>query len=380
MPTRGVLQERAPDVGFAVEYDGGMKQACAKGAAAFTLLVADEPQLQRILKGDDYSAARAYVRGEFEVSGDLVAAVRLKHNYTHSRFFHRLWSVAARWAPSRIETWFQSKKRAAENIRYHYDVSNEFYAKFLDSRMVYSEGYFEDPSWSLEQAQQAKLDGICRDLDLRPGERFLDVGCGWGALLIHAAECYGAQATGCTLSHGQHEFTDAAIAARGLEKQARVEEIDYRDISQRFEKIASIGMFEHVGRRRLGKYFQKIYSMLEDGGLFLNSGITRPQAVSDDPQTLFLLKRVFPGGELAHLSDVIRKAEGAGFRILKARNLAKHYARTCRIWVERLRGKKESCVSLVGKEKYRTWLLYLAASAASFEDGHTEAFSILMGK
>jgi cyclopropane-fatty-acyl-phospholipid synthase len=376
----GVLRERAPDVSYAVEYDGGMRQARGEGAVVFTLVVVDEPQLQRILKGDDYLVAQAYVRGEFDVRGDLVAAVRLKQKYTHSRFFHRLRLATVRWGPSRIESWFQSKQRAAENIRFHYDVSNEFYAKFLDSRMVYSEGDFGDQSWSLEQAQQAKLDGICRDLDLRPGERFLDVGCGWGALLIHAAECYGAQATGCTLSRNQHDFAGAAIAARGLEKRVRVEEIDYRNISQRFEKIASIGMFEHVGRRRLGKYFRKMYSLLADGGLFLNSGITRPQAVGDDPQTLFLLKRVFPGGELAHLADVIREAEGAGFRILKVRNSAKNYARTCRIWAERLRENRESCVSLVGEEKYRTWLLYLAASAASFEDGHTGVFSVLMGK
>ncbi|MGP8244662.1 MAG: class I SAM-dependent methyltransferase [Bryobacteraceae bacterium] len=380
MPASAVPQERARGFCYAIEYKGGTKQTRGEGVAAFTLLVADEPQLESILKGDDYSVAQAYVRGEFEVRGDLAAALRLKRKYTRSRFFQRLWSAAAQWGPSRIETWFQSKERAAENIHYHYDVSNEFYAKFLDSRMVYSEGYFEDPGWSLERAQQAKLDGICRDLDLRPGERFLDVGCGWGALLIEAAECYGAQATGCTLSRGQHDFAVAAIAARGLEKRVTVREMDYRDICQRFDKIASIGMFEHVGRHRLGKYFQKIYSLLEDGGLFLNSGITRPQAVKDDPQTWFLLKRVFPGGELAHLPAVMREAERAGFRILKVRNLAKDYARTCQIWVERLREKRESCIRLVGEERYRTWLLYLAASAASFEDGHTEVFSILTVK
>jgi len=155
-------------------------------------------------------------------------------------------------------------------------------------------------------------------------------------------------------------------------------EQDYRDLPGRFDRISSIGMFEHVGKRRLGEYFRRIHGMLEPGGRFINSGISRPQDVHDDPQTRFLLKRVFPGGELAHLSDLIREAERAGFSILDLRNLRADYARTCREWVANLKSNLDGCVALVGETIYRTWLLYLAASACSFEKGESEVFSIVM--
>jgi cyclopropane-fatty-acyl-phospholipid synthase len=167
---------------------------------------------------------------------------------------------------------------------------------------------------------------------------------------------------------------------RSLELQARVkvQEQDYRDLPGRFDRISSIGMFEHVGRRRLGEYFVRIHNMLEPGGRFVNSGISRPQDVHDDPQTRFPRKRVFPGGELAHLSDVIREAEHASLSILDVRNLRRDYARTCRAWVANLKSNRDYAVALVGEEIYRTWLLYLAASACSFEKGESEVFSIVM--
>jgi cyclopropane-fatty-acyl-phospholipid synthase len=372
------LRAATPD-SYAVEYRNG-KRTINGDTPAFTFCVIDDAQLQRILTLDDCSAARAYIRGEFDVSGDLVAALRLKTRHSRPGLAHWLWTAAASCAPVRIETWLQSRKRAANNIRFHYDRSNEFYQEFLDSRLIYSEGYFKDPAWSLEQAQEAKLEGICRDLNLRPGERFLDVGCGWGALVIHAAERFEAQAMGCTLSHRQFDFARAAIRRKGLERRVVVEEIDYRAVSRRFDKIASIGMFEHVGRHRLCAYFRKIYSLLEDGGLFLNSGIIRPQGVKNDPQTWFLLRNVFPGGELVNLADMIRFAEDAGFNIVRIESVRKDYALTCRAWVDRLQANAESCMKLVGEKSYRTWLLYLAASALGFESGQTDVFTVLMSK
>jgi cyclopropane-fatty-acyl-phospholipid synthase len=246
--------------------------------------------------------------------------------------------------------------------------------------LIYSAALFEDPSWQLDQAQQARLKRICEDLDLRADQRFLDVGCGWGGLLVYAADSRRARATGCTLSHNQYEFANSLIHARGLEQRASVQELDYRDLWLRFDKIASIGMFEHVGRWRLGQYFRKIYSLLERGGMFLNSGIVRPENVTDNSQTWFLLRRVFPGGELAHLSEIVRAAEGAGFGIVRIESLRKHYARTCQEWVRRLCQNMDKCVGLVGEQTYRTWLLYLAASAVNFEAGTTDVFSILMEK
>ncbi|HXJ13199.1 MAG TPA: class I SAM-dependent methyltransferase [Candidatus Limnocylindrales bacterium] len=343
-------------------------------------MIADEKHLERIWAADDYSVATAFIRGDFDIAGDIIAALRLRHRRSHRSLREWLLAAAARFNPTQLETWIQSQKRARGNIRFHYDRSNDFYRKFLDSRFVYSSGYFQDPSWSLEQAQYAKLDLICQKLNLQPGEQFLDVGCGWGALVIHAVQRYGARATGCTLSSSQYEFASSAIAARGLEDRAVLRETDYRNLSGRFRKIASVGMFEHVGRHRLGRYFRKIYNLLEENGLFLNSGITRPEWIVDGAQTYFLQKKVFPGGELAHLSDVVRQAEKAGFEVLAVESIRVHYARTCREWVARLQQNAESCLNLVGRETYRTWLLYLAASALSFDVGQTNAYQIMMAK
>ena len=370
----------AARVGYSVEYASGKREIHGPGPPAFTISAADESQFERILKGNAYRAALGFIRGKFRISGDLIAALRLRQTYSHRSLVEGLYAVAARLAPARIETWFQSRKRAAANIRFHYDVSNEFYETFLDSRMVYSAALFRDASWPLDRAQEAKLEEICEDLELQPGERFLDVGCGWGGVLLHAAERYHVHACGCTLSHSQYEYTKSLIHARGLEECAAVEEMDYRDVSRHFDKISSIGMFEHVGRHRLDGYFRKIYSSLDKGGLFLNSGIVRPQSVGSGVQTWFLLRRVFPGGELAHLSDVVRAAEGAGFVIRKIQSLRADYARTCQEWVARLRRNRDLAVGLVGEETYRTWMLYLAASALNFESGQTDVFSIVMGK
>lgn len=367
-------------VGYAVEFRSGRRERHGEGPPSFTISVANESHFERILKGSVYAVALDFIRGGYDVSGDLVAAIRWREQNSHRAFLDSWWALAARFAPVRMETWLQSRQPAARNIRQHYDISTDFYRMFLESRLVYSAALFENESWSLDQAQEAKLRKICEDLDLQAGERFLDVGCGWGALIGYAADCYKAQATGCTLSHSQYEFARGLLDARGLEQSARVFELDYRDLAGRFDKIASIGMFEHVGRHRLTKYFRKIHSLLEPGGLLLNSGIMRPEGVSDDPQTWFLLRRVFPGGELAHLSQVIRAAEKAGFVVVRIESLRKNYARTCQEWVARLRRNRDACIALVGEQIYRTWLLYLAASAISFEQGRTNVFSILLAR
>jgi cyclopropane-fatty-acyl-phospholipid synthase len=366
--------------GYAIAFQNGEQQATGPGAPSFKISVADKAHLERILNADAYAGAMAFVRGEVSISGDLVAAVRAMSRVKACSFLHRLWTVAARLVRASLETYFQSRTRAAENIRFHYDRSNDFYGKFLDSHLVYSSALFIDPNWSLEEAQSAKLDLICRKLQLRPGDRFLDVGCGWGALMIHAAEQYGVYASGCTLSRNQYEYAGSTIAARGLERRAQVLEMDYRCLSGRFRKIASIGMFEHVGRNRLEDYFRTVCRLLEDDGLFLNSGITRPQRIRDDPETYFLQEEVFPGGELEHLCDVVRYAENAGFEVLELESIRVHYGRTCREWVKRLQRNAKSCEESVGERTYRIWLLYLAASAMNFEDGQTDAYQILMAK
>jgi cyclopropane-fatty-acyl-phospholipid synthase len=372
-------QKSSPET-YAVRFPAGAEEVHGEGHPGFTLIVRDRRQLQRLLDADAYSAALSFIRGDFDVEGDLVAAVRFHLGRKHRGWREPLHAAAARLAPNRVETWFQTRARAAENIRYHYDRSAEFYKQFLDRRMVYSCAYFRTPDTPLDEAQVAKLDHICRKLDLRNGDRFLDIGCGWGALLIHAAERYGVEATGCTLSRNQAEYARESARHRVSGTEVAVHEMDFRDITGKFDRIASVGMFEHVGRHRLHSYFCRVNDLLEPDGLFLNHGIVRPEFVTDGAQTLFLQRRVFPGGELAHLSDIIRVAELTGFEVLDVEDLRPHYALTCRAWVERLQRNAAGCLDTADRETYRTWLLYLAGSAASFEDGLTSVSQLLLAK
>ena len=346
----------------------------------FEFIARDARQYRWLLQADLYSAALAFVRGDFDIRGDLIAAIRFKKETTRGGLRDVLFSMAARLAPKRIESWFQTRLRAARNIRFHYDRSNDFYRLFLDSRMVYSCAEFRDSGQSLDDAQLNKLDHICQKLALRREERFLDVGCGWGALVTRAAEEYGAVATGCTLSPQQHWFAAKQAIQKNLGNRIAIRECDYRALQGRFQKIASVGMFEHVGRRRLRQYFRKVFDLLEDDGLFLNRGIIHPEGTEADPETLFLQNKVFPGGELVGLSTVTREAERAGFEVLEVQNLRPHYALTCRRWVERLQKNAVECLRYVDPQTYRTWLLYLAGSVVNFEAASTDVHQILMAK
>ncbi|MGH9665622.1 MAG: class I SAM-dependent methyltransferase, partial [Bryobacteraceae bacterium] len=199
-------------------------------------------------------------------------------------------------------------------------------------------------------------------------------------LVTNAAECFGAESVGCTMSRQQYEFALDEVQTRGLSGRVLIKIEDYRDLRGSFDKIASIGMFEHVGRSRLKLYFERMYKLLSGSGLFLNRGVVRPERTTDGAETLFLQKRVFPGGELARLSEVVRIAGRAGFEVLSVKDLRLHYARTCRAWVEHLQRNAGECRNLVDDATYRTWLLYLAASAVNFEDGKTDATELVLAK
>jgi len=357
----------------AVFRDGTVRHS-GDGPPAFTFRLPSESALEHVLATDVYSAATAFVRGEFDVEGDLAAAIRFKGWQPRSSLRNRLLAAAARSATA-LESVFQSKAQTARHIRFHYDRSNDFYRLFLDPRMVYSCAYFHTPETPLEEAQLAKLDHICRKLDVRPGERFLDIGCGWGALLAHAAGRYGAVATGCTISRAQYEF-----ACARLEGRAHVLDLDYRDLTGHYDKIASVGMFEHVGLRRASQYFHKMAALLTPDGLFLNHAIARPQGVEDDAASLFVRRRIFPGNQLIHLSETIREAENAGFEVLDIENLRPHYARTCRLWQERLTANREAALRVADELTFRAWRLWLAASSLSFEEGVSAVYQVLMAK
>ena len=333
-----------------------------------------------LLRLDAYSAATAFVNGEITASGDIFQAVRffLSRSRPGAR---AVWSIARAWfGHLNLKTRLRDRKTTARDIQFHYDRSNEFYQQFLDSRMQYSEGHFAGPDCSLEEAQLAKLDRICRHLGLAPGQRFLDIGCGWGGLLAHAAGHFGVEGVGCTLSQRQFQLASETMGKLGLAGRVAIRLTDYCNLTGQFDRIASIGMFEHVGRRRMPEYFRKVYSLLAEDGLFLNRGIVRPEAATDQPETLFVQRNVFPGGQLIHLSEVVRDAGRAGFEVVSMEDVRQHYARTCRAWVANLTANAAGCRRLVDEATYRTWVLYLAASAVNFEDGQIDCVEVVYGR
>jgi cyclopropane-fatty-acyl-phospholipid synthase len=335
---------------------------------------------QWLARADAYSVALAFVNGQIEVHGDFVAAVRFQLSRSEDTWRRQFFDAICRWNPWRLTQRWATRDATARRIRFHYDRSNDFYRLFLDSQMVYSCAYFSRPDASLDQAQAAKLDHICRKLGLQPGDRFLDIGCGWGALVLNAARRFDASANGVTLSHRQFEYASERIRAERLGEHVTVREMDYRDVTGEFDKISSVGMFEHVGQAQLEVYFRKVNSLLAPGGLFLNHGITRPAPIHSDAQSLFIARSVFPGGQIVHLHDVIHAAENAGLEVLDIENLRRHYALTCRTWVDRLTARRDACLQVVDEPTWRTWQLYLAGSSVAFEEGGLGLHQVLLAK
>jgi cyclopropane-fatty-acyl-phospholipid synthase len=276
-------------------------------------------------------------------------------------------------------------------VRSHYDVGNAFYALWLDRRLVYSCAYFATGIEDLDAAQAAKLDHICRKLRLAPGERLLDIGCGWGGLVQYAAEHYGVQALGITLSQPQAELARERIAAAGLADRCQIEVRDYRDLppDASFDKIVSVGMVEHVGRRRLPTYFATAWRHLRPGGLFLNHGIAMAASGNGLSSLLsrlmwrrggFIQRYVFPDGELASSGEMLRAAEAQGWETRDVENLREHYTLTLRHWVRRLEAAHEEAAQRVGEQTYRVWRLYMAASAHGFAAGRLQLIQTLLSK
>ncbi len=323
--------------------------------------------------------ARAYVEGGIDIHGHPRDILAFGDRLCEGEACRdRKGSEAWKW-------WRHTRSRDRRNIQYHYDVSNEFYGLWLDARRVYSCAYFRDPGMSLEAAQEAKLDHICRKLDLKPGERFLDIGCGWGGLILWAAEHYGVHAVGITLSDNQHGHVKEEIKKRGLEGRVEVRLMDYRDVPEEggYDKIASVGMFEHVGRAHIDGYFRKIHGLLKPGGLVMNHGITSASPSSrglGSGISEFIDEYVFPGGELEHISEVMHHAVSGGLECLDAENLRPHYGRTLWEWVNRLESQSDKARELIGERKYRIWRIYMAGSAYAFDSGWLELWQLLAGK
>lgn len=273
-----------------------------------------------------------------------------------------------------------TKERDRRAISFHYDLPSDFFALWLDSRMVYSSAYFHSEGENLEAAQRRKLDYICRKLRLQPGERFLDIGCGWGGLVLYAAAEYGVESLGVTLSAHQAEVAKKRIREAGVGDRCRVKLEDYRDLDgERFDKIASVGMFEHVGEERLPAYYQRAWDLLKPAGVMLNHGISH-SAIYHRRGPSFIDHYVFPDGDIVPISTSLRAAESSGFEIRDVESLREHYALTLHHWVKRLENHAQEARNLTNDATYRTWRLYMAGSAHGFRSGRLNLYQVLLGK
>ncbi len=364
-----------------------------------TLVLNRPSALREMLEGgSEVAVAEAYLQEAFDVEGDLVAAFELADVLaSQTRGWTQTLSVAAllHRLPSFQPLHGKSIKRAvrlkgARNspnrdhlaIRFHYDVSNKFYALWLDPRMVYSCGYFENPEIDLETAQLRKLDHICRKLDLRPGERLLDVGCGWGGLLIHAATHYGVKAEGITLSENQFEWTQRLIREKSLQDRVTVRMADYRELEDEalYDRAVSVGMIEHVGRQNYGIYFRQILKLLKPGGLFLNHGIGLGPVPRLNEGEGFIENYVFPDSDLVSIGQMLDAAEKSSWEIRDVESLREHYALTLRHWVRKLESHHAEAIREVDETSYRIWRLYMAGSAHSFDCGYLSVYQTLLAK
>ena len=382
----------------------GVQFSLGRDNHAATLVIKNVKLFRKLIwRPDPLRLVEAYFFGEFHIEGDLYAFLKQSVHLQSLRFsmHDRISMLFAALFPKSTSAFVSekgfdtvrytkpvvarltrehSKTFNRQAIAFHYDVSNEFYRLWLDEQRVYSCAYFTNTDESLEQAQRNKLDHICRKLRLKTGERLLDIGCGWGALICWAAQHYGVYAHGITLSRQQYEFTRAKIRDLGLEKQVTVELRDYRDLPNDtvYDKVSSIGMFEHVGLKNLPTYTAIVQRVLKRGGLFLNHGITdNENGKQKSVGTEFIKRYVFPDGELDSMSNVQSVMEQANFEICDVEALRCHYALTLRHWVNRLEAQHKEALTHVSEATYRVWRLYMAGSALQFERGAIGVYQIL---
>jgi len=349
------------------------------------------------LPGTELALAEAYLYDDIDIEGniesvfdlaDAIAAATLgwRKKLAAARDLLRLPAQASehqsRRGPAHLNGQPHSVERDRQAVTFHYDVSNDFYALWLDTRMVYSCAYFASPDEDLDTAQARKLDTICRKLRLRPGQRLLDIGCGWGGLVIHAAQHYGVDATGITLSKPQADLANQRIAAAGLAGRCRVLVQDYRqvDAPSGYDALVSVGMFEHVGAALLPTYFAHAWQLLQPGGVFLNHGIA--SRATDKPQhgPSFSDAYVFPDGELVPINLTLRAAEDSGFEVRDVESLREHYALTLRHWVRSLEARHTEALKYVDESTFRVWRLFTSGSAHGFTHGRLNVYQALLVK
>ncbi len=342
-----------------------------------TVRVPDAKAIRYLLSPSLYNLGKAYVEGAIDVSGratDIIAVV------------NALAAAAKAPRPRLLRALVKlghTRARDAAAIRYHYDVSNEFYGAWLDPGMVYSCAYFENGDETLAEAQLKKIDHILRKIDLRPGHTLLDIGCGWGALAIRAAQRHGARCVGITLSENQAQLAREQVERAGMQHLVTIRLQDYRDVKGQFDRITSVGMFEHVGVKNLPAYFARMRDLLAPNGIAMNHGLTSTDTRSKAAPHgggEFIQRYVFPHGELAHLSKVRGAMQEGGLEALDIENLRRHYARTCEIWTDNFESKAEQIKLLAEPRQFRIWHVYLAGCAYAFANDWISLYQVVCGK
>ncbi|MEA3084042.1 MAG: cyclopropane-fatty-acyl-phospholipid synthase [Paraburkholderia sp.] len=331
--------------------------------------VRDPSALPLLFNSDVDSLTEAYVTERIDVDGKLEEVV------------DAVYRMPARSRPASRTN--HSRQGDKTSSRYYHDVSNDFYKLWLDERMVFSCGYFENGNETLDQAQLKKIDRVLSEIDVQPGQRLLDIGCGWGALVMRAAATYGARCVGVTLSENQYQLATERVRAAGLSDKVEIRLADYRDVRGRFERITRVGMFEHIGRDALPSYFSKVRGLLADNGILIDHRITPPDSDKGDTQASgseFLGGFMFPSGEPSHISGVTRALHESGLEAVDVQNLGRYCATTLRCWAERYEQHTERIRQTVGETKYRTWRVFLAGCAHAFSTRNASAHQIVCRK
>jgi len=402
-----------PPRSFSIRLWDGTEWSAA-GPAQFRLVLAHPGALHRMLRPPiEPSLGEAYIHGDFDIEGDLPAAfaglsamlarpLTLAGAAMGLRDYLNLPDAgparSAGRGPVRLRGARHSRDRDRQAVQYHYDVGNAFYALWLDRRMQYTSAYFPTGNEDLDTAQELKLEHICRKLRLKPGQSLLDIGCGWGGLALYAAAKYGVRVLGVTLSEEQARYAERRVAEAWMDGQVTIKRIDYRNLGhQLFDRIVSVGMFEHIGRDQLGGYFDQAWSRLRPGGLFLNHGIAlRPSTCGISGARparwrralgrclighgKFSQRHIFPDSELLPVSEVNLVAERAGFEVRDVENLREHYALTCRHWARRLEERAGEAIRLTDPVTFRTWRVHLASSINLFETGALSVHQTLLSR
>ena len=391
-PLRTQLEAALPQRPFTLRFwDGTELPATTGNGAGPTFTVRSPKAVGHALRAPgQLGLGRAYVSGELAID-DIDKVIELLSTWQPPPVDRsaqaRLALAAARAAgiqrpptPPRAELRPHGKRhsvaRDARSVRHHYDVGNEFFELFLDDSMTYSCAIFETPDQSLEDAQANKRETVCRKLALKPGERVLDVGCGWGSFAVHAAEHHGVHVTGITLSEPQAERARARAAEHGVADQVEIRVMDYRELrGEKFDAIASIGMVEHVGAANIDAYARGLASLLDPGGRLLNHGIARLRH-SDAEAGPFSERYVFPDAAPLHISRILYALEGAGFEPEHVEGYREHYARTLKHWANNLDANLQRAEQIAGPERLRVWRLYIRAARSGFQTGFTSIYQV----